>query len=121
MFLKENTISQRQLKHQETHGVFTVEVANLETLLSGLYIKNEDLLRTSKNGTNYEQAEHHDSQAIQILTGPIGKAILNQKPSLLYNLQTDQVGAHLGLGCLLRNRNLDREAIEHLERAYDLT
>jgi len=60
MILKEITISQGQLKkHQEAHGVFTVEVANLETLLSGLHIKNGDLFRTSKNWTSYEQSEHH--------------------------------------------------------------
>jgi len=60
MILKQIIISQSQLKkHQETHGMFTVEVAKLETLLSEMHIKNGDLLRASKNGTNYEQAEHH--------------------------------------------------------------
>jgi len=121
LILKEITICQSQLnKHQETHGVFTIEVANLETLLSGLHIKNGDLLRTSKN-RNYEQSKHHYRQAIQILTGLIDKAKLNQKPTLIVTLQTVQVGAYLGLGCLLRNRNQDREAMEHLEKALDLT
>jgi len=83
-------------------------------------VKNGDLLRTSKN-RNYEQSKHHYRQAIQILTGLIDKAKLNQKPTLIVTLQTDQVGAYLGLGCLLRNRNQDREAMEHLEKALDLT
>jgi len=46
MILKEITMGQSQLsKHQEAHGMFTIEVANLETQLSGLHIKNGDLLR----------------------------------------------------------------------------
>jgi hypothetical protein len=95
MILKEITISQSQLKKpQESHEVFTVEVANLETLLAALHIENGDSLRTSKNGTNYEQSEHHYRQALQILTGLVGKALLNQRPSLL---QSD----HLPLSLVL--------------------
>jgi len=68
-----------------------------------MHIKNGDLLRTSKNGTNYKQSEHHYRQAPQILARLVGQILLNQRPSPLYTLQTDQVAAHLGLGCLLRN------------------
>ena len=100
---------------------FTVEVAKLETLLSEMHIKNGDLLRTSKNATNHEQSVHHYRQALQILARLLGQALLKQRPCLLYNLQTDQVAAHLGLGCLLRDRNLVQDAIEHLEKALDLT
>jgi len=122
MILKEINLSQSQLKqHQETHGIFTVEVAKLEILLKEMYIKNADLLRTSKNGTNREQSEHHYRQALQRIARLVGQAPLNQKPSLLYNLSTDQVAAHLGLGCLFRDQNLDQEAMEHPEKANDLT
>ena len=90
MILKQIIISQSQLKkHQETHGMFTVEVAKFEPLLTEMHIKNADLLRTSKNGTNHEQSEHHYRQALQRIARLVGQAPLNQKPSLLYNLSTD--------------------------------
>ena len=122
MILKEITIYPSQLsKHQDAHGVFTLEVANLETQLTGLHIKNGDLLRITKNRTNYEQSEHHYRQAIQILTGLIDGANLTQSPRLIDTLLTDQAGAYLGLGCLLRCWDQDQEAMVNLERAYDLT
>ena len=73
------------------------------------------------NRTNYEQSEHRYRQAIQILTGLIDKANLNLKPVLIDSLLTDQVGAYLGLGCLLKCRDQGREAMEHQEKAHDLT
>jgi len=86
-----------------------------------LHIKNRDLLRISNNRTNYEQSEHHYRQAIQILTGLIDKATLNQRPILIDTLLTDQAGAYLSLGCLLRCWDQDQEAMVNLEKAYDLT
>jgi len=91
MILKKITTYQSQLsKYQASHGVFTIEVANLETPLTGLHIKNADLLRIAKNRTNHEQSEHHYRQAIQILTGLIKKANLTQRYTLIYTLLTDQ-------------------------------
>jgi len=122
MILKEINLSQSQLKqHQETHGMFTVEVAKLELLLTEMHIKFADLLRTSRNGTNQEQSEHHYIQALQRVARLVSQTFLKQRPSLLYNLRTDQVAAHLGLGCLYRDQKLDQGAMEHLEKAHDLT
>jgi len=91
MILKEITTYQSQLsKHQASHGVFTIEVANLETQMTGLHFKNGDLLRIAENRTNYMQSEHHYRQAIQILTGLIKKANLTQRYTLIYTLLTDQ-------------------------------
>jgi len=122
MILKEINLSQSQLKqHQETHGMFTVEVAKLELLLTEMHIKIADLLRTSRNGTIQEQSEHHYIQALQRVARLVSQTFLKQRPSLLYNLRTDQVAAHLGLGCLYRDQKLDQGAMEHLEKAHDLT
>jgi len=90
MILQEITTYQSQLcKHQASHGLFTIEVANLETQLTGLHIKIGDILRITKNRTNYEQSEHHYRQAIQILTGLIKKANLTQSSTLIDTLLTD--------------------------------
>ena len=99
MILKE--IIQSQLKqHNDTHGKFTVQVAKQELLLTETHVKIADLLRTSRLGTNQEQSEHHYIQALQRVAGLVSQTFLKQRPSLLYNLRTDQVAAHLGLGCL---------------------
>jgi len=91
-----------------------------------LYLQFFDFLEKSnlnftQQTLNTTQSEHHYRQAPQILARLVGQILLNQRPSLLYNLQTDQVAVHLGLDCLLTNRNLDQEAMEHLEKAHDLT
>jgi len=45
---------------------------------------------------------------------------LEKRPSLLYNLRTDQVAAHLGLGCLYQDQKPDQEAMEQSTKAHDL-
>jgi len=120
MILKE--IIQSQLKqHHDTHGKFTVEVAKQELLLTEMHVKIADLLRTSRLGTNQEKSKHHYLQALQRVAGLESQTFLKKRPSLLYNLRTDQVAAHLGLGCLYRDQKLDQEAMEHLAKAHDLT
>jgi len=122
MILKEITTYQSQLcKHEASHSVFTIEVANLEAQLTGLHIKNGDLFRITKNRTKYEQSEHHYRQAIQILTRLIKKANLTQSSTLIDILLADQAGAYLGLDCLLRCWDQDQEAMVNFERTYDLS
>ena len=120
MILKE--IIQSQLKqHHDTHGKFTVEVAKQELLLTEMHVKIADLLRTSRLGTSQEKSKHHYLQALQRAAGLESQTFLKKRPSLLYNLRTDQVAAHLGLGCLYRDQKLDQEAMEQLAKAHDLT
>jgi len=42
-------------------------------------------------------------------------------PSLLYNLRTDQVAVHLGLGCPYWDQKLNQKAMEQLTKANNLT
>jgi len=84
-------------------------------------VKIVDLLRTSRLGSNQKKSKHHYLQALQRVAGLESQTFLKKKPSLLYNLRTDQVAAHLGLGCLDRDQKLDQEAVKHLAKAHYLT
>ena len=42
------------------------------------------------------------------------------RPSLLYNLRTDQAASHLGLGCLYRDQHSFDKASKQLTQAHDL-
>ena len=46
---------------------------------------------------------------------------LEIRPSLLYNLQTDQAAAHFGLGSLYQDQHSIQKALEQLTKAHDLT
>jgi len=48
------------------------------------------------------------------------QTFLENRPSLLYNLQIDQVAVHLGLGCLYRDQELDQEAMEPHDLSQEL-
>jgi len=122
MILKEINIIQRQLqKHKANHGQFTIEVARLELSSTETHVKLGDLLRSSGLGTNQQDSEEHYLQALQDIARLEKLTFLVERPSLLYNLRTDQVASHLGLGCLYRDQHLFDKASEQLTQAHDLT
>jgi len=101
MILKEINLIQSQLQqHKATHGKFIIEVAKQELLLTETHDKLADLLRSSRLGTNQKESEHHYLQALQKVARLENLTFLEKRPSLLYNLRTDQVAAHLDLGSL---------------------
>jgi len=105
MILKEINLIQSQLQqHKATHGKFTVEVAKQELLLTETHVKLADLLRASRLGTNQKESEHHYIQALQEVARLESLTFLKERPSLLYNLRTDQIAAHLGLGSLYQDQ-----------------
>jgi len=113
------TVIQSQLKqHNDTQGKFTIEVAKQELLLIETHVKIADLLRFSRLGTNQKESEYHYLQALQRVARLESQTFLEKRP---YNLRTDQVAVHLGLGCLYRDKKLDQEAMEQLTKAHDLT
>jgi len=122
MILKEINLIQSQLKqHKDTHGKFTIEVAKQELLLNETHVKIADLFRSSRLGTNQKESEYHYPQPLQRVAGLESLKLLETRPFLLYNLLTDQVAAHLGLGSLYRDQKLDQKAMEQLTKANDLT
>jgi len=122
MILKEINLIQSQLKqHNDTHGKFTIEVAKQELLLTETHVKIADLLRSSRLRTNQKKSKYHYLQALQRVARLESQTFLENRPSLRYNLRTDLVAAHLGLGCLYRDQKLDQEAMEQLTKAHDLT
>jgi len=119
---KEINLIQSQLQqHKANHGKFTIEVARLELLSTETHVKLADLLRTSGLGTNQKDSEHHYLQALQEATRLEKLTFLEERPSLLYNLRTDQAAAHLGLGSLYRDQHSFGKALEQLTKAHDLT
>ena len=121
MILKEINLIQSQLKQQkDTHGKFTIEVAKQELLLTETRVKIADLFRSSRLGTNQKESEYH-YQALQRVARLESPTFLETRPALLYNLRTDQVAVHLGLGSLYRDQKLDQKAMEQLTNAHDLT
>jgi len=69
--------------------------------------------------TNQKESEYHYLQALQRVARLENLTFLETRPSLLYNLRTDQVAAHLGLGSLYRDQKLDQKAMEQLTKAHD--
>jgi len=122
MTLKEIILIQRQLqKHKANHGQFTIEVARLELSSTETNVKLGDLLRSSGLGTNQQSSEGHYFQALKDIARLEKLTFLVERPSLLYNLRTDQVASHLGLGCLYRDQHSFNKASEQLTQAHDLT
>jgi len=122
MTLKEINLIQSQLQqHKANHGQFTIEVARLELLSTETHVKLRDLLRFSGLGTNQKGSEDHYLQALQDIARLKKLTFLGERPSLLYNLRSDQVASHLGLGSLYRDQHLFGKALEHLTQAHDLT
>ena len=119
MILKEITLIQRQIqKHKANHGQFTMEVARLELVHTETNVKFGDLLRTSGLGTNQQGSEAHYFQALKDITRLKKRTFLVERPFLLYNLRTDQVASHLGLGCLYRDQHLLDKASGQLTQAH---
>jgi len=122
MILKDINLIQGQLQqHKATHGKFTIEATKQELRLTETHVKLADLLRTSRLETNQEESEYHFLQALQKVTKLESQTFLKKRPFLLYNLRTDQVAAHLGLGSLYRDQFSKQKAIKQLTKAYDLT
>jgi len=122
MTLTEINLIQSQLQqHKANHGKFTIEVARLELLSTETHVKLADLLRSSGLGTNQKGSEYHYLQALQDIARLEKLPFLSERPFLLYNLRTDQVASHLGLGSLYRDQHSFEKASEQLTQAHDLT
>jgi len=122
MILKEINLIQSQLQqHKATHGKFTIEVAKQELLLTETHVKLADLLRSSRLGTNQKELEPHYLQALQKVARLENLTFLGKRPSLLYDLRTDYVAAHLGLRSLYRDQHSIQKALEQLTKAHDPT
>ena len=101
MTLKEINLIQSQLQqHKANHGKITIEVARLELLSMETQVKLGDLLQSSGLGSNQKGSEYHYLQALQDIARLKKLTFLGERPCLLYNLRTDQVASHLGLGSL---------------------
>ena len=122
MTLKEINLIQSQLQqHKANHGQFTIEVARLELLSTETHVKLRDLLRSSGLGINQKGLKEHYLQALQDIVRLEKLTFLDERPSLLYNLRTDQAASHLGLGSLYQDQHLFDKASEQLTQAHDLT
>jgi len=120
MILKEITLIRQLQKHKANHGQFTIEVARLELFSTETHVQLGDLLRTSGLGANQQGSEEHYFQALKDIARLEKRTFLVERPSLLYNLHTDEVASHLGLGCLYRDQHLFDKASEQLTQAHDL-
>ena len=113
---QEINLIQRQLqKHKANHGQFTIEVARLELLSTETHVKFGDLLRSLGLGTNQQGSEEHHLQALQNTARLEKLTFLVERPTLLYNLRTDQAALHLGLGSLYQDQHLFDKASEQLK------
>jgi len=89
----------------------------LELVHTETHVKLGDLLRTSGLGTNQQGSEEHYFQALKDIARLKKRTFLVERPSLLYNLRTDQAASHLGLGCLYRDQHFFDKASEQLTQA----
>jgi len=87
-----------------------LELSSTET-----HVKLGDLLRSSGLGTNQQSLEEHYFQALKDIARLEKLTFLVERPSLLYNLRTDQVASHLGLGCLYRDQHLFDKALSSID------
>ena len=94
-------------------------MARLELVHTETHVNLGDLLRTSGLGTNQQGSEEHYFQALKDIARLKKRTFLVERPFLLYNLRTDQVASHLGLGCLYRDQHLLDKASEQLTQAHD--
>jgi len=95
-------------------------VAGLELLSTETHVKLGDLLHSSGLGINQKGSEEHYLQALQDIARLEKLTFLGERPSLLYNLRSDQAASHLGLGSLYRDQHLFDKASEQLSQAHDL-